>query len=194
MKYHHVIWTHDIIPGACALSGMTGFEDDWKLLYGEPVGDDFPAKARFAMKPDAPDDVALTDSLYNLDMLIVASEKLRALIEASQAPAVEYLPVPIYNHKKRRVKESYSIIHPIEPVDCLDVDACEAQWGRINKQAISRVKRLVVDEKRIPAQRLLFRPKFFANVILVHRSLAQAVDDAGCTGVRWVEIDKYPKA
>lgn len=193
MQSNYLIWTRDIVEGACALSGLTGFEDDWKLIYGESVTQNFPAKARFAMEPDSPNDILLTDSLYNGDMLIVASQKLRELIEGQRPAAVEYLPVPIYNHKKRAIPESYAIVHPIEPVDCLVLDACEPEWGRINKKAIDRVKHLVIDEKRIPSERLLFRPQLFCRVILVHRKLAQEIDAANLTGVRWVEVADYPQ-
>jgi hypothetical protein len=193
MQSNYVIWARDIVDGACALSGMTGFEDDWKLIYGESVAQDFPAKARFAMDPDYPRDVMLTDNLYNGDMLIVASQRLRDLIESQHPTAIEYLPVPIYNHKKRAIKEPYAIVHPIEPVDCLVVEACDPEWGRINKKAIDRVKRLVIDEQRIPQGRLLFRPQLFCKVILAHRSLAQKIDASAMTGVRWVELADYPE-
>lgn len=190
----HVVWAHDLVEGACALSGMTGFDDDWKLLYGESVADDFPGQARFAMNPDTPDDIALTDSLRNIDRLIVASQALRDLIEAQQPDAVEYLPVSILNHKKRLVKAAYFVVHPIHPVDCLDVAACKPTYGRIQKTAIQAVRRLVIDESRIPAGRLLLRPAGFTKVILVHRSLADRIDAAGLTGMRWIELPDYPEA
>lgn len=193
MQSNYLIWTRDIVEGACALSGMTGFDDDWKLIYGESVIQEFPAKARFTMDPDSPRDVLLTDNLYNGDMQIVASQKLCELIEGLHPAAIEYLPVPIYNHKKRAIKEPYVLVHPLEPVDCLVVDACEPEWGRINKKAIERVKHLVIDEKLIPPERLLFRPQLFCKVILVHRSLAQKIDAANLTGVRWVELADYPE-
>lgn len=190
---NYVIWEQDMVEGACALSGMTGFDDDWKLLYGEPVADEFPSKARFSMNPDYANDVALTDSLYNIEMLIVASQALRDLIEGEQPAKVEYVPVPIYNHKKRAVKEAYFIVHPIEPLDCLVLDACKPTYGKIQKTEIDRVKKLVIDEARIPADRLLFRPKGFARVILTHRRLADKIDAAGLTGIRWVELANYPE-
>ncbi len=190
----YVIWEQDIVEGACALSGMTGFADDWKLLYGESVRGEFPSRVRFAMDPDYPHDIALTDSLYNIEMLIVASEPLRELIEAEHPAAVEYLPVTIHNHKKRAVKEPYVIMHPIDPVDCLVVDACKPTYGRIQKTEIERVRHLVIDQVRVPADRLIFRPKGFARVVLTHRRLAQKIDHAGMSGIRWVELADYPES
>lgn len=194
MPSDYLIWTRDIVPGACALSGMTGFEDDWKLIYGESVANDFPTKARLTMDPDSPRDVMLTDNLYNGDMLIVASARLRALIEKFASASLEYLPVPIFNHKKRAIAELYAIVHPTAPVECLIVEACEPEWGLINKKAIDSVEHLVIDEQRIPKDRLLFRPQLFCSVILVHRKLADEIDAASMTGVRWVELADYPEA
>jgi hypothetical protein len=193
MPSNYVIWTRDIVPGACALSGMTGFADDWKLIYGEPIGDALPSSARFAMDPDSRRDVMLTDNLYNGDMLIVASARLRDLVAARKPAAIDYLVVPIFNHKKRAIAEPYCIVHPLAPIDCLVIDECKPEWGRINKKAIERVERLVIDETRIPEDRLLFRPDLFCSVILAHRSLADAIDTAGMTGVRWVELADYPE-
>jgi hypothetical protein len=189
----YVVWTRDILDGAVALARLTGFEDDWQLMDGVSLPAGLPAKARFPMDPDYPDDVMLTDNLYNIELLIVASQKLRDLVESADPAKVEYLPVPIVNHKKRAIKEPYFIMHPIEPVDCLVVDACDPTWDSIDKTAITRVKQLVVDAQRIPADRLLFRPKAFPDAILTHRRLADKIDAAGCTGVRWVEIANFPE-
>ena len=101
------------------------------------------------MAPDNPTGVALTDALHNRDMLIIGSELLRAVIEAEAGPHMEYLPVAVYNHKKRQIPEAYTIIHPLNPVDCLEIDACQVRWGRIDKNDIARLKQLVIDESRI---------------------------------------------
>jgi hypothetical protein len=187
----YLIWEQDSMPDECALTGLTGFPDDWQLVYGEPVGA-LPAKARFAMNTEYPGATRLSDHLHNIDSLVVASQRLRELIEAEQDPHIEYLPVPIYNQQKRKVKAPYCVVHPTGPVDCLVVDACKPTWGRIIKTEISFVKRLVIDETRIPAERALLRPQAFSRVILVKRSLAEKIDQAGFTGMRWFEQHEYP--
>jgi hypothetical protein len=193
MQSNFLVWARDIIDGACSLSPMTGFPDDWKLLDGIRVKDEFPSSSRFKMDPDDPTAVMLTDSLYNADTLIVASTRLRELIEGLKVPAVEYLPVAIFNHKDRPIPEPYTIIHPLDPIDCLVLDACEPRWGRIDKTNISRLKHLVIDESRIDPTRLLFRPKSYKRVILTHRKLAEQIDAAGFTGMRWIELSNYPE-
>jgi hypothetical protein len=89
---NYLIWGRDYAEGTCSLAGMTGYPESWKLLDGHPFVGQLPPTTRLAMTPDRPGDRALTDSLYNLDKLIVASPKLRALLEALALPNVE-IPV-----------------------------------------------------------------------------------------------------
>lgn len=193
MQANYLVWERAIIDGACSLDSMKGFEEDWQLTAGVPVGANFPASAQFHFDPEDKTGVALTDSLYNLDRLIVASDRLRGLLEKAAVPQVEYLPVPIYNHKKRLLSEPYCIVHLLAPVDCLVIDACEPRWSRMDKTEIARLKRLVIDESRVEPGRLLFRAKHYSAGILVHRSLAQQIDAAGLTGMRWIELADYPE-
>lgn len=190
---NYLLWEQAILPGACALSGMTGFEDDWQLLYGVPVDDALPPTTRLAMNPDHPKDTALTDSLYNVDRLIIASPKLRALLEGLHIPELQYLEVPVVDLQGRPVREGYVLVHLLEPVDCLDVAACGATFSSTDEDSIDTMKRLVIDESRIDPSRLLFRPKGFYKVRLVHRELAAKLNVAGITGVRWVELSQWPE-
>lgn len=193
MASNYLVWRQDIVDGAATLSPMTGYPEDWKLLNGLPVTGELPSASQFAMDPDNPTGIALTDALYNRDMLIVGSERLRSVIEAEAGPDMEYLPVAVYNHQKRQIPEAYAIIHPLNPVDCLDIDACQVRWGRIDKNDIARLKQLVIDESRIDESRVLFRPKHYKSIILVHRKLAEKIDAAGCTGARWLELQDFPE-
>lgn len=193
MKSNYVIWAHKAIIGQCKLVGMKGFPEDWKLQHGKPVEDVFPLGVNFSMNPDDPTGVLLTDSLRNIDRLIVASQRLRSLIESNEVPRLEYLQVQILNHKKRLIDEPYVIVHPTEPVDCLVVDACEPEWGIIDHDSIDELMHLVIDESRIPANRLIFRPKLYTKVVLVQRNLAEKITAAGLTGVRWIELSNWPE-
>jgi hypothetical protein len=192
MQSNYVIWARDIVRGACSLSPITGWTDSWKLLKGIPLKEEFPSSAQFKMDPDDPTDSQLTDSLYNANKLIVASERLRSFLAVLDFPGIECLPVSVFNHKSRLIIEPYAIINLLESIDCLVVDACEPRWSRIDKTDIASLEHLVIDESRIDPARLLFRPKHYKRAILAHRTLAQKIDAAGYTGIRWVELTNYP--
>jgi hypothetical protein len=135
----------------------------------------------------------MTDNLINTRTLIVASLKLKNFLETRQLPKVEYLPITILDHKGRPASRDYFIIHPIEPVDCLDVSQCGAQRSSIDPETIQWLDRLVIDEGKIDPSRDMFRLKFFYDVILVRRELAAAIDAEGLTGIRWIELSDYPE-
>jgi hypothetical protein len=122
---------------------------------------------------------------------IVASKGLQEFLEKQGVPNVEYLPVVIVNLKGKTVSKDYFIVHLIEPVECLDLDKCEPTWGEVDETSIDEVKHLVIDETRVDPVRQLFRPKQFHQVILARRTLAEAIDAAGFTGIKWIELGKF---
>ena len=126
-------------------------------------------------------------------MQLVVSAALREFLESQKVDNVEFLPVPIFDHKKKQIADKYFIINLLDPVDCLLTDQCEVRWGRIDKTDISRLKKFVIDESRVPTKRRLFRPKHYKSAIMIHRGLAEQLDRSGKTGLRWVELTDYPE-
>jgi hypothetical protein len=133
----------------------------------------------------------LVDNLINTHQTIVASPKLRAFLEARGLKKVEYLPVTILDHRGRPASTEYSIVHPIEPIDCLDLAASQPHFSAIDKTTIQRVKKLVIDEAKLDPQRELFRANGFGKVTFASRALAQALDQAKFVGIQWKELADY---
>lgn len=191
MKSDYVIWRAKYVPNVCALDEFKGVDKQWEFSEGVPRASTFPEDAVFTMDPDSPYDTLLADNLPNTKMLIVGSRKLKEFIEEQKTKEVEYLPVTILDHRGRVASRDYFIIHPIRPVDCLNLDECGARWSSLDETSISRVKRLVINESKINRKRVLFRAKYFEKAILVRRNLAEAIDAKGFTGIRWVELTDY---
>ncbi len=193
MKNEYVIWTNKNEPGSCVLDDLQGIDKVIKLKQGISQLGKFPSNAVFHMDQNYPTDTLLVDNLGNLSMLIVVSSRLKEFIESRSPKCVEYLPVAISNHKGREVNDKYYIIHPFEPVDCLDLEKSEAKMGLIAKSEASSVERVVLDDSRLDYERELFKPKSFYRVTLVKRELSLAIDEMGFTGVRWLEMGDYPE-
>ncbi len=191
MSSNYVIWDSKAEPNGCVLKELIGVEKDYQLRKGVPFGASFPAEAAFTMDPDFPDNTLLTDNLLNTDLMIVASLRLKQFLDQQGLPKVEYLPVTVLNHKGRPASRDYFIVHPIDPVECLDLDKCQPTWSAIDKTSIKRLKKLVLDESKIEKDRRLFRPKGFHRVILAHQELAKAIGAQGFTGINWVPVDRY---
>jgi hypothetical protein len=193
MKSNFVIWTNKVIPDTCSLYELIGVEKQYQLRKGISRSLNFTDQAAFVMHPDRPNDTILTDNLYNIELLIVGSRRLRSFLEERDVPQLDYLPVRILNHKLKLVSRDYCIINPLDPVDCIDLQKSEARMDPMNTATIDGVARLVIDESKVREGRVLFRPKGFYWVILIHRQLAEAIDACGFTGVGWTELDAFSR-
>jgi hypothetical protein len=189
-KSNFLIWKNARVPNACGLTNFT-VKDTSPLRCGESLIDSFPDDAAFFMRPDSPHETMLTDNLRNTEMIVVGSARLTGFMQANNVPQIEYLPVTINNHKRRPIKEKYFIIHPILPVDCLDLKKSKPTYSLIAPEDIDEIERLVIDERRVPEDRLFFRCRHFDDETLVRRDFAKAIDEQGFTGVRWMELADY---
>lgn len=185
----YVAWQPDPPEFACRLRRLEGFEDDDELADGVPWADRFPPEARLSMNPDAPYDSLLTDTLYNLYGFIIVSARERAFIEKSNPAHVEFLPMNIFDHKNKLVRQAYYILHPVKPINCIDLDNSKFKWSDLVEELIDEYSSLRLDPSRIDPDRLIFRLRYLRDVIILRRQLSEALDSAGFTGNGWVEID-----
>ena len=200
MNVDYVLWARKVVDNATTLKGIQGVEDEWELNEGISRSETFSQTASFQMDLDRPDDTVVLDSISNIDFLIVASPRLTEFLRNQELKKVEYLPVTIFDHKEKPLPEKYFIVHPIDPIDCLDTAKCGATFSKINPESVKRLQKLVIRNDLIDGTtntlsvgRLLFRPRNFYRITFVHRNLAEAIDAAGFTGIRWVEIRDYPR-
>jgi hypothetical protein len=193
MNDNYLIWNDQLVDGACGLSALEGLDDSFRLNNGTPLKATLPADISFSMNPDYPNDIALIDSVFNIDRVIVASKRLQQCINAYSPPEVEVLPVKIINHKGRVASSEYAIIHPVNPVDCIDRRKSKFEADGLNPDDIESFRKLVIDEKRIPKDRLFFRMKGFWDITLVRHDLAAALTAAKLSGVGWLRIPDYPE-
>lgn len=193
MKSNYVIWQFKSVDGACVLKDISGMDQQYRLNDGTPLAREFPANVSFHMDPDYPTDLLLVDNLLNADMLIVASARLKEFLEARDLEKIEYLPVHIIDHKGREASNGYFIVHPLEPVTCVDENASVFERDLLMPDAYSSFERLVIDESRIPPGRQIFRLNGFWDLTLVRRDLAEALDQEGFSGLGWLELSDYPE-
>jgi hypothetical protein len=189
----YVIWGRRRVKKAAFLSDLHGIEAVHELLYGVPRATSFSEDAVWDVDEDAPPNGILPDSINNPYRLLACSRRLVEFLQASEVPRVEYLPVAIRNPKGRIISKDVFIVHPLEPVDCLDVDKSSVEWSPIAETDIDRVARVVLDESKLDPTRQLFRLAKFPDLVLVRRDLANSIDAEGFTGMRWIELNEYPE-
>lgn len=188
---NYVLWNDTQSNNECCLTDFEGVEDVFALLAGRSLAESFPEGVRFLMDPDEPTEMLLSDSPTNTGSVILASQRLADFMKAQGAPAVEYLPVTVFDHKGRAVSDQFFILHPIDPVDCLDVEESEPSYSLIMEDCIEEVEQIVLDEEKIPADRVYFRCLNFDSVTLVRRDFAELIQQQGFGGFNWLELEDY---
>jgi hypothetical protein len=191
---NYMIWETQVVPHAFVLDELkwnnAKLNLDVELRNGISCKKSFPSDAVFTVDPESPNNVGLADTFYNASRLVLASPKLKEFIESFRPPEVEFLPFSLLNHKSKPAG-TYFIIHPIHPVDALDLKASGAVRSKRNPNRIESIKKLVIDENKIDPSRLLFKLNYFYKCVLVRQHLAEAISKQGFTGIRWVECEQY---
>ncbi len=191
---NYLVWMHsNKVKHGCVLGTLTGVENILDLNEGISFTGRFPSDASYSLHPDFPNHLVLTDNLLNSDGLIVVSARLKDKIQQIDLQCVEFHSVTIRDHKGKIFSQEYHILHPVEPVDCLNSEASNASASLILPEMIDSVERLVIYSECVPANRALFRIARFPEPTLIRRDLAAEFDKTGFTGFRWLELSSYPE-
>jgi hypothetical protein len=146
--------------------------------------------ARCNMDPAFPKEVRLSDNLYGATMPVI-SLRLKQMLESSGTNRVEYLPVELVNHKGRKEPNGYFVVHPLDVLDCINLEASGVEWNNITPDRISRCKGLVLKQDAIPGDFTIFRPKFWGKIILIRQDLVDMLQKADFTGLFFRPVDGY---
>ncbi|MCK5219083.1 hypothetical protein KAR10_06155 [bacterium] len=192
-KTNYVVWRTKEVPDAFVLDELSEVEDDWEIVKGVPRAATFPFNVTFSVDPDFPDDILLIDAFETTEAMTVISPRLKAFFEKRAVKQVEYLPVTILDHKGKPAAE-YFILHPVYPVECLNLEDSEAKWDFIDDTTIGKVKRIVFDESKVGPELQIFKIKYLYDVIIVRRDLAEAMAAEGFTGMQWTELADFKKS
>src|ERR1019366_10147436 len=167
-----VIWNSQYNEGECVISNPAGFKDQFLLLEGVPLLNEWPEDVVCKMSPQYPKDVKLTDNLYGGNYAVISKRLKDKTVALAGASQVEFLPVSVLNHKKRVASKDYFVMNPVGTLDCIDIEKSGVVWNALNKGLISQVEQLILKGDVVPPEVGVFRPTNMAHVILVRRSLA----------------------
>jgi hypothetical protein len=179
--------------GACRLRTIKHVPNDHRFSIGASFRENFPADALFKMNDSFPNDVRLVDSLHNLSALLVVSERFKNALEAIPGALVqnEVLPVAIVNHRGRKEKAPYFIIHQLAQPACLDEAKTKGTRSRIAPAQFQFLKKMVLDPERIPTDLMLFRAAQYPQLPLVRSDLAESLAKLDLVGVELCDIASY---
>lgn len=178
----YLCWESIPVGNSCILDSPENVELSPRLTRGVPFAADFPQNAFMRMSRDAKKRTALVDDLMNTNRIKVCSPRLVAFLKERNLRNLEYLRIKILDHKGKVAASDYSIVHPIQLQDALDVAASKPTWSPIAKTEIQFVQTLVVDPSKVDPAVRVFRLKSFLGPVLIEKSLADEIAAAGFKG------------
>lgn len=192
MKARYLIYDVTTPRGVCRLEAVSNVPQWAHMHKSEPQAGRFPADASFRMSRDFPKDIKLADSLSNTNDFLVVSEKLKDFLAQEEFLAHnEVHPVAIVNHKGRKETARYFIIHQIDDPACVDETKTKGAKSKLMPDEYSVMKKLVLDETKIPPDYAIFRAAQYKSRILFRSDVAEKIQAAGFTGLKFSELKGY---
>ncbi|HEY1956114.1 MAG TPA: DUF1629 domain-containing protein [Polyangiaceae bacterium] len=179
--------------GYCTVDDLVGFEDMWVVAQGVSLAANPPKHLAMSMSADRPRHSVLADYVKNTDSLMIVSPRLRSFLEAQKVDDVEYYGLEIKDQKGKLASDRYFVAHLVNPVDCIDVEQSGVTWTGegSSTQRILFLDRLALDSARVPKGRKLFFPRYYSEIPVVRRELAEAMKREGFTNVDIVPISEH---
>ncbi len=179
--------------GICKLGVLQGVPDNDEMTFGASRAGNFPADASFVMQKKYPKDVKLADILLNMDKAVVASERFKSFLEGIPGALKnnEVYPVAIINHKGRKEKAPYFLIHQVNRPAAVDPKQSVGAKSKIMPDTYVFVEKLVLDEKKIDPEVQLFRLHEIPGSVLVRGDLANKIAAQKLTGFRLKPFEGY---
>jgi hypothetical protein len=178
--------------GVCRLGTIENVPEWAELHHGFPHSGPFPDDAQFRMSPDFPKDIKLADTLVNTERFFVVSERfLKFLEEANALVQNDVFEVGILNHKGRREKAKYYIVHQLNHPHCVDEKNSVGEKSPIDPTQYLAVQKLTLDPNMIDKKLLIFRPAEYRHRPFVREDLASKIAAEGFTGIEFFDVATY---
>jgi hypothetical protein len=161
---------------------------DWKTKFGHRTSSEWPPNATITLRKSS--GKKLTDLLSTIKNTLIVSPRVRAIIEENtKGTEIEYLPVMIYDYRKRLLSGDYVIVNPIGTFDCLDLEASDILWDEKDSTRALAVNNAVLSEKKLKNAPALFRVREEPSWYIVSFDIAKPIHDGDYTNVYWTKLE-----
>jgi len=120
---------------------------------------------------------------------LVFSAQLCELLHNSMVDNIQYFDFDIVNPKNNNTYTNYKIANVVGLVDCVDKEKSDLTF--YDSGTIEFIDKLVLDESKIPPELKIFRLANRATLIVMHKSIKDAILDAGITGCVFYKVEDY---
>ena len=171
---------------------LGGGLEPFELTTGQSIAKQLKSNLLLSFDPDFPDFRKLGDLQPNSNGLFPVSARLGQILRAE--PEVEFLPIRIADHRKKVVSDEYTLANFTKPVDCVDLTKSVYEMSSVDKAQADGIEKLVIDEKRVPAGRHVFRLKLRTTTVVVDQKLRDSIKAAKLKGVNLIPAEEFDSA
>lgn len=165
-------------------------KNDFRILKEESIHTWWPDEVIFDLSPDY--GVKLVDYIPNVLGLHIISEKLKNILNDECGESFDFYPVKIRNQKGRLVNKPYYLAHLRVIIAAMDYDKSDFRLSHINPERASRIRRIILDEKKIPKNTKVFALKEDSSLWLIRRDLGVKIyREYDCRGMLFIMLDSY---
>jgi hypothetical protein len=188
-----MFWMLDTIsnPGAVIETPPVGAPSKWRLFKGKSLASEFPSGATLKFSKDFPKHRKLLDFVANTMSLLIASKKVKDILDSVGVDNCEYLPVAVKDHKDKVVGPEYFIIHPLGGEDGIDLEKSIYDKDPFDESDIQEVHTLILKKELISPRARLFRFKPLMREYVIDQTVADALEAGNATGFRLLAADGW---
>lgn len=163
--------------------------ETWRFHKGEPCEAHWPDDARIYLTGEE-GGIELCELIGTTRNVIIAGRRFKTLIEKHcKGAPIEYLPVAIHDHRKRRLSDEYFVVNPLGVHDCIDLDKSDILWDDGPGSEVLRVRKMVIDRKRGAMAPQLFRPEHRRVAYTMRYELMKDIKNAALLNVVWTKLE-----
>lgn len=173
------------------LSGETNIELGGQLSFEEGVSNAGIKIPKITLTLDSDSHLGnMTDHLSISETYgLVFSSRLRELFGNIGVENIEYYDFEIVNPKNGKKYSDYKIANVVGLVDCVDTEKSDLKY--FDDGDIKRIRKMFLDESKIPPELRVFRLTKMPIVTVVHQSIKDAITEAGITGCVFRRPEEY---
>jgi hypothetical protein len=145
------------------------------------MGEAYPSGLEFAMTKKEKG-IRIADVIPNACGYFMVSARMKDLLEQHAQVEIELLRFTLLNHKGKVASDDCYIANVIGMVDCVDMGQTQGTPNPMRAGRFMYLRRLVLDEARIPPDRRLFRTRAVPEVLIIRDDLKQVFEREQVTG------------
>lgn len=154
------------------------------LDEGTRLGDRFPPNASVRFSDEFATRRTVCDFMSNTFGSLIASARVRRILEAQGADNCEFIPLTLLDHKGKVASREHFLLNVLGHAEAVDLERSVVDMDSILKDRIAYFDKLVLRREGIPPDARIFRLSRKRNEFLISQAVHDAFTQEGVTGFK----------